>query len=441
VNDTTNGHRYITFANGTGMNINYASGVYTFNTIALTNLNGLTGATQSFAYSSGTCGSDFSIASSGTTHTFCQPYASTSAAGTIRADDVPQSIKGPKTVTASSSSSYVPLTVKQGSGGADTIFRVWNSSSADLALVAMAPGSNIGSGLSATSLTAGNLRSIGTNPLFINHQFATGLGGFAVGWVAGFTNTSSNTVSESYGLVGNWGTSGGANHSGNQIGVLGYYSHDGTGAIGQGVGVLGDVLNVGTGSQTASANFLARTTVSAGTLNAHAGLHVLTPTISGGGSIVNFKAIEIDALAGTTPMAIYTHGIETISFGGEVRLRQGVSPALAGGSEAAIYYDGTDVRVGRAGGAYGYWPIMIQATASLDFPSTSAQSFQDLTITVTGAIAGKPCYLGATATAMTNGTSFVCFVSAADTVTVRHINQKSSAVDPASQFFTVVVYK
>jgi hypothetical protein len=209
------------------------------------------------------------------------------------------------------------------------------------------------------------------------------------------------------------------------------------------VGVVSSLLNINSGSQTASANFYGRTTVQAGTLVNHSGVYIANPTISGGGAITNFTGLRIEALdaAITNRFAIYTEGAETISLGGEVRLRQGVSPALAGGTEAAIYYDGSEIRAGSGGAAYGYWPIVWRASATLDFPSTPAQQWSDLTITVTGAVAGKPCYLGATATAMTSGTSFTCFVSSANTVTVRHINHTAGAVDPSSQSYTVVVYK
>lgn len=78
------------------------------------------------------------------------------------------------------------------------------------------------------------------------------------------------------------------------------------------------------------------------------------------------------------------------------------------------------------------------ATATLDFPNTSAQSSADLTITVTGAAANDVVIVGPPTTVNAN-TSFSAFVSAADTVTVRFNNYSSAAVNPASATFRATV--
>ena len=76
--------------------------------------------------------------------------------------------------------------------------------------------------------------------------------------------------------------------------------------------------------------------------------------------------------------------------------------------------------------------------ASLNFPSTSAQSSSDLTMTVSGAAVGNSVILN-----ITSGTTsyYTAWVSATNTVTVRLNNYGSSAVDPAAQNFTATVIK
>ncbi len=81
---------------------------------------------------------------------------------------------------------------------------------------------------------------------------------------------------------------------------------------------------------------------------------------------------------------------------------------------------------------------ILSATASLDFPSISANSSSDLTITVTGATTGSSVELGLP-TAPTAGIIYMGFVSAANTVTVRAFNVTSGAINPASQSFTATV--
>ncbi len=83
---------------------------------------------------------------------------------------------------------------------------------------------------------------------------------------------------------------------------------------------------------------------------------------------------------------------------------------------------------------------VLSTTATLDFGSTLAQTSADLTVPLSGAVVGNVVSLGPPATVAAN-TCFTAWVSAPDTVTVRHNNYSALAVDPASATFRVAVIK
>jgi hypothetical protein len=82
----------------------------------------------------------------------------------------------------------------------------------------------------------------------------------------------------------------------------------------------------------------------------------------------------------------------------------------------------------------------LSGSATLDFPSTGANGQSDLTITVTGAIEGDVVAIGIPNAATTQGT-FVGWVSAANTVTIRFHNTSGGNIDPASGTFKVKVLR
>lgn len=81
---------------------------------------------------------------------------------------------------------------------------------------------------------------------------------------------------------------------------------------------------------------------------------------------------------------------------------------------------------------------VLEATATLDFPSIAAGATATLTITVKGALAGDPVTAHATS-APTAGLVYDAYVSAADTVTVRATNVTGLAVDAASVSWVALV--
>lgn len=82
----------------------------------------------------------------------------------------------------------------------------------------------------------------------------------------------------------------------------------------------------------------------------------------------------------------------------------------------------------------------VSATATLDFPNTSANDQSDLTVSVTGAALGDVVAIGVPNGSTTQG-SYFAWVSAADTVTVRFHNTSGGAYDPASGDFKAQVFK
>lgn len=83
---------------------------------------------------------------------------------------------------------------------------------------------------------------------------------------------------------------------------------------------------------------------------------------------------------------------------------------------------------------------VIKATATIDFPSTSAQQSSDLTITVTGAVVGDVVNVAIPGSPNANS-CFTSWVSAANTVTVRFNNYSASPIDPASGTYNAIVTK
>lgn len=101
------------------------------------------------------------------------------------------------------------------------------------------------------------------------------------------------------------------------------------------------------------------------------------------------------------------------------------------------------------GGLYDIWNntfagasagLPLMAYTTLDFPSTPAGGYADLTVTVPGAALTDVADLGPTHAAVLGNTEYKVWVSAADTVTVRLFNHSASAIDPVNAFFRVIVW-
>ncbi|MCG7598153.1 hypothetical protein, partial [Mycobacterium sp. PSTR-4-N] len=97
--------------------------------------------------------------------------------------------------------------------------------------------------------------------------------------------------------------------------------------------------------------------------------------------------------------------------------------------------DGTTTGWTRA--TFGPTPV----AASLNFPSVSAGSYQDLTIAVPGAVVGDCVTPGIPNAAVMAGIIYSMWVSAADTVTVRATNVTAGALDPPTGTFKAAIVR
>ena len=84
-------------------------------------------------------------------------------------------------------------------------------------------------------------------------------------------------------------------------------------------------------------------------------------------------------------------------------------------------------------------PLLVKAT--LNFPSTAAQTTSDLTVAVAGADTDHHAEVIPPAALWVANCSWVAWVSAVNVVTVRFINVSSSAINPDSGAFVIIVRK
>ena len=84
---------------------------------------------------------------------------------------------------------------------------------------------------------------------------------------------------------------------------------------------------------------------------------------------------------------------------------------------------------------------ILTASATLNFGSIGPHSSETLTISCTGAVLGDVVSLGIPNASMETNASFVAWVSASNTVSVKCFNFNGSSFDPASGTFTVKIIK
>lgn len=81
---------------------------------------------------------------------------------------------------------------------------------------------------------------------------------------------------------------------------------------------------------------------------------------------------------------------------------------------------------------------MLGTSSTIDFATATTTCTESSGITVTGAAAGDPCFVGTPTTGGSSNASYTCYVSATNEVKVRHC-AAGTADDPASATFYVRV--
>ena len=91
------------------------------------------------------------------------------------------------------------------------------------------------------------------------------------------------------------------------------------------------------------------------------------------------------------------------------------------------------------GDGYGTWKQILQGTATLNFPSTSANASSFLDVTVTGAVQGQCVLLGIPFESYEDNCCFVAYVILPNTVRVVFQNNTSGSVNPDAGDFAIKI--
>ncbi len=380
----------------------------------LSSMNGLTTGTQTFA--TGTTGTNFNIASSGSAHTFNIPDASATARGVVTTGT--QIFAGNKTFNGT-------ITAGSLSGGADTDSLVTTDATGLLKKRTIA------------SVVAGNVwGTAGNNPVNSGNQFFGSVNNASLRFrtfnvermvidSVGNFGVGTATPLKPIDIVRSLPAQGGLMQFRNTA-ANGYTSIDLQNELGTQVG------NIGWGNTSASApyanSFYFSTNVASPMFfmtsnterlrilaTGEVGIGTLTPT-----AILHLKAGT--AAANSAPLK-FTTGVNTTAV-----------------ENGAVEYDGTNYFASAASTRYTLAKTLT-ATSSLDFASTNAANSRDLTIGVPGAQLGDVVALGVPSTSVVANSDYTAYVSSANTVTVRLNNYSVLAINPAAGTFRVSVIR
>lgn len=233
--------------------------------------------------------------------------------------------------------------------------------------------------------------------------------------------------------------------SGNKLAVSAESSYTPT----SGTGTFTQLNLSGTINQTGGANGVTRSLY-------------LNPTLT---AIADFRGIDIP-YSNSSAYGIYQSGSATKNiFVGKTCFGSTSSPtalvALAAGTASAntaplkftsgtnlttpeagaVEYDASNLYITNGSAIRFTIAKMLSGSATLDFGNTAAGTSDDLTVTITGAQDGDEVVLGVPNAAMNASSSYFAWVSATNTITIRHNNYSTGAINPASATFKVSVIK
>jgi hypothetical protein len=220
--------------------------------------------------------------------------------------------------------------------------------------------------------------------------------------------------------------------------AIGAGTGNGNGTVTSVTGTL--PISVATGTTTPSISIANASTTASGVVTTGtqsiAGNKTFTGDLatSGAFSATGFSTLTGGASVGTmatTSTLTHVLGVNSSNAIGEIALG---NLSISSGTLNVNVSDGIKTSSGAVA-----LDMFRTITVGTDFPSTSAQSSSDITVTVTGAVAGQPVWLGVPNAAVSANTSYSAWVSAANTVTIRFNNYSSGSVNPSSGSFYVVV--
>lgn len=177
------------------------------------------------------------------------------------------------------------------------------------------------------------------------------------------------------------------------------------------------------------------------TLAGNVGINTATPTELfqvAGSTYTTSITSEGKFGVGITPTAqAHFSAGTTTSNSGAIKFSEGVNPTTP--EDGLVNYVSNNLTFTETSTVYTLLKALV-GSATLDFPSTAAGTYSDLTITVTGANVGDIVSVGSGASPGNANTVFWGFVSSSNTVTVRFNNAELVAsVDPGSATFKVSV--
>lgn len=334
------------------------------------------------------------------------------------------------------------LTVRSGvSGGSSVPIQRWDTFNGVTTAAMYADDVITQNGLWAVGLGVGNgltvPSTIGTGVISLNHSAgAVALTGFG----ATVTSTQGSTGVQR-GLYLKRVLDGSGNYSNTRNATItGELTWSGSATLPKGAVFRADFTSEDTGVCTECNGFASYATFN-GLVGAWAGLRAAAPVNGSNAGIIYGVLIEDQIGAATNNFGIYTNaGLN--SFGDRVDIRGVAAANVSNAAEARWWMDSNTniLKLSVNGGLFGQVENPLTGSGTLDFPSISANSCAtELTFTVTGAVAGKPVWLGVPTASVLSGVVFSARVSATDTVSVGACNVTGSSKDPASGSFSVRV--
>lgn len=388
----------------------------------ITSLNGLTGATQTFA--TGTSGTDFAISSSGTTHTFNLPTASASNRGVLSSTDWSTFNSKESALTFSTGLTRATNTITNNlstgvSGGQTVIggtasgnnltysstsnatkgFHYWGSSAK---MSFDETNARLGIGIATPSY------DLDISKTSANGQVVVSVTNLSTASGNTYSGTRYNNAGSSYGLIFKAGT-GYTTYKSVAANDWGFYCNAGSGNMAF-INDGGNVNFLSGGGAAAQMTLQTSGSLTIGTTTDAASSVLNVVSTTKGFLMPRMTTTQRDAISSpATGLQVYNTTINNENI-----------------------YDGT---------RWNQTPKTLTGSATLDFASTAAQTSSELTITVTGAADGDVVSVSPLNAAYNANSNYTARVSSANTVSVAFNNFSAGAIDPASAVFKVVVFK